>query len=92
VAETVNVALYAPLIRVTYTLECAVQGRWETCETVQAIDTANIMDLVGIWDPPDSDNVYVLRKHPSVGLLNLEEMEVLGHEDEQKELEGDENL
>ncbi|KAF6741381.1 hypothetical protein DFP72DRAFT_833862 [Ephemerocybe angulata] len=69
----IRIAIYNPLKRVKHPLQCAVQGRWATDGGLCAVACSSITDVVGIWGPANSDNIYILRKHPGLSFLTEEE-------------------
>jgi hypothetical protein len=64
-------------------VKCSVQGTWPTEASIQIIDCKHIHQLVGIWASPLSDRVYVLRKHPGLGMLTEGEKGSDAHEADQ---------
>ena len=84
--ETVEVAVYRPLIDVCQPLKTVIQGRWPGASAkvkVAAIDVERIHTVVGIWAAPQSGNIYILRKHP--GLLMLTPLERGVQEDTERD-------
>jgi hypothetical protein len=65
----VHLAVYTPLRQLKHSAKCSVQGTWPTEALIRIIDCRHIHQLVGIWASPLSDRVYVLRKHPGLGML-----------------------
>ena len=86
--ETVEVAVYRPLVDVCQPLKTVIQGRWPSASAkvkIAAIEVESIHTVVGIW-APQSGNIYILRKHP--GLLMLTPLECGIQEDtEQDEMD-----
>ncbi|TEB24831.1 hypothetical protein FA13DRAFT_1906043 [Coprinellus micaceus] len=74
--ETVEVAVYRPLVDVCQPLKTVIQGRWPSASAkvkIAAVEVESICTIVGIWAAPQSENIYILRKHP--GLLMLTPLE-----------------
>ncbi|TEB20524.1 hypothetical protein FA13DRAFT_1757772 [Coprinellus micaceus] len=74
--ETVEVAVYRPLVDVCQPLKTVIQGRWPSASAkvkIAAVEVESICTVVGIWAAPQSENIYILRKHP--GLLMLTPLE-----------------
>ncbi|TFK17302.1 hypothetical protein FA15DRAFT_735778 [Coprinopsis marcescibilis] len=66
-----TVAVYTPLEGVNSPLKTVIRGKWPSDATkIFAIETASVSNLVGIWEAKDSGNVYVLRKHPGLEMLD----------------------
>jgi hypothetical protein len=62
--------VFRPLCAVEQLLKTVVRGKWPLQETqISAMDAGRIHEIVGIWESDRSENVYILRKHPS--LLSL---------------------
>ncbi|TEB15134.1 hypothetical protein FA13DRAFT_1759288 [Coprinellus micaceus] len=57
-------------------LKTVIQGRWPSASAkvkIAAVEVESICTVVGIWAAPQSENIYILRKHP--GLLMLTPLE-----------------
>ncbi|KAJ3511770.1 hypothetical protein NMY22_g15547 [Coprinellus aureogranulatus] len=86
--ESVEVAIYKPLIDVCEPLKTAIRGRWpantsDARAKLAAIEVKHIHSLVGIFEGPDTGNIYIQRKHP--GLLLLTPLERGIQEDVERE-------
>ena len=69
-----------------------LRGQWNH-NTIHTIDVSAIVDIVGIWNSENENrDIYILRKHPAISLLNAEEVgkdsEVDGEEDFELEKAG----
>ena len=69
-----------------------LRGQWYH-NTIHTIDVSAIVDIVGIWDSENENrDIYILRKHPAISLLNAEDVgkdsEVDGEEDFELEKAG----
>ncbi|RXW12837.1 hypothetical protein EST38_g13015 [Candolleomyces aberdarensis] len=71
--QDINLAVYIPLTKVKTPLMCTVQGRWSKDNQIKVVECQYIHDVVGIWKAANSDNVYILCKHPGLEHLNEEE-------------------
>ncbi|KAF9455226.1 hypothetical protein BDZ94DRAFT_1327679, partial [Collybia nuda] len=60
--------VYIPLEQLIEPLQTVICGKWSIPTQLAATETIHIKNLVGIWEA-ESQNIYVLRKHP--GLLDL---------------------
>ncbi|KAF6748073.1 hypothetical protein DFP72DRAFT_820943 [Ephemerocybe angulata] len=68
------VVVYKPLEEVNSPLRTVIRGKWPSAEDKPfAIEVSCISNLVGIWEADDkerSGNVYILRKHPGLEMLD----------------------
>ena len=64
-----NLVVYTPLELVNSPLKTVIRGTWPKTPKVYATEVDCIRHLVGIWESPKSNNIYVLRKHPGLDLL-----------------------
>ncbi|KAF9455367.1 hypothetical protein BDZ94DRAFT_1316305 [Collybia nuda] len=60
--------VYNPLGQLYAPLQTVICGRWSSPNQLAATETVHIQNLIGVWKA-ESQNIYVLRKHP--GLLDL---------------------
>jgi hypothetical protein len=87
-----NLVLYCQLVDTKQTLG-QLRGKWDP-STIHVAEISAIVDIVGIWDPEnESQNIYILRKHPAMAFLSKEELgndsEGDGNEEQARESEGD---
>ena len=69
IAETnISLVVYHPLIEC-----CKLFGKWygKWSSSVYVLETSAIVGLIGIWTY--NDHVHILRRHPGLTLLTLEE-------------------
>lgn len=62
------------------------QGKWG--KTVEVARTSSIVALVGIWVGPSSQDVFILRKHPGLDLLNEAERGLTSGEASEEDSQG----
>jgi hypothetical protein len=70
--QCIQMVVYKQLMEVSTKL-CTLRGKWNSQSPVEIAPIEAIVDIVGIWESEFSDWVYILRKHPGVELLHLEE-------------------
>lgn len=70
--QCIQLVIYRPLLMVSSKL-CTLRGKWGTQSQAEVALIEGIVDIVGIWESKSSDWVYILRKHPALEHLNLEE-------------------
>ncbi|KAH9946556.1 hypothetical protein B0H21DRAFT_779031 [Amylocystis lapponica] len=63
-----HLVLFHPLVNVTNPLNTC-RGKWS--QDLKVLPISEIVDVVGIWS--HEDNVYILRKHPGLDWLSVEE-------------------
>jgi len=63
--------VYWPLEQVEHTLNFP-RGVWNT-KTPKVANVCDILSIVGIWTSETSKRTYILRKHPGLALLSMEE-------------------
>lgn len=72
--------VYTPLTKLNIILNYP-RGQWDTrLKKVANID--DIISLVGIWEAEESKNVYILRKHPGLAMLQDDECGIVDDNDE----------
>lgn len=84
----IHLAIYAPLLKLNHSLNCTIQGSWPTASDMRVIECKHIHSIVGIWAAP-SKRVYVLRKHPGLGMLSEDE---LGRGSKDDDAQGNESI
>jgi hypothetical protein len=70
--ECIQLIVYKPLTEVSRKL-CTLRGKWDTQSQIEIAPIQAIVDIIGIWESEFSDWVYILRKHPGLELLHMEE-------------------
>ncbi|KAF8986781.1 hypothetical protein BDQ17DRAFT_1186094, partial [Cyathus striatus] len=65
--------IYRPIESVKKVLQVALKGKWSKSDCVRVINISDIWAIVGIWESPVTDSVYILRKHPTFEVLTAEE-------------------
>jgi hypothetical protein len=55
---------------------CTLRGIWVENGELGVFPISKVVDVVGIWESDKSNWVYILRKHPGVDVLTLEERDV----------------
>lgn len=83
-AESRNhlLVIYTPLGQLERILNIP-RGQWST--NLAVINTADILDIVGIWVAETSKKVYILRKHPGLAMLSAEECGIEEASDDEEE-------
>ncbi|KIM36905.1 hypothetical protein M413DRAFT_77629 [Hebeloma cylindrosporum] len=66
-----GLVVYRPLQKLEVVLNFP-RGNWDTTN-ISVTDITNILNIVGIWDAPTSGKTYILRKHPGLAMLSVEE-------------------
>lgn len=73
--QTNTFVTYREIQGVEKVLNVSLCGKWPNSDKEPlVIDVEWIVDIVGIWEPPSSEKVYILRKHPGFTSLTPEEM------------------
>jgi hypothetical protein len=55
---------------------CTLRGIWLENGELGVFPISKVIDVVGIWESDKSNWVYILRKHPGIDVLTLEERDV----------------
>jgi 2-oxo-4-hydroxy-4-carboxy--5-ureidoimidazoline (OHCU) decarboxylase len=62
------------VIRAEHVLKVAFKGHWST--EIKVLEVSNIVDKVATFNMPDTqEKVWIMRKHPGLAMLSVEETE-----------------
>ena len=69
-SEKVFYVVYKRLKKVQSIAQCTIRGQSWSAE-LHAMKVSSVLDIVGIWKY--SEHIYLLRRHPGLAMLSIEE-------------------
>jgi hypothetical protein len=65
--------VYKPLTQTKLSFECIWKGQWSN--DIEVLKVKDISNKVAVWQMEHQKETHILRKHPGLAMLNVEETE-----------------
>jgi hypothetical protein len=91
--EVKMVVVFVPLTGLQRPFPTVLRGRWPEDESangaILALELGSIETIVGIWEYPQTKNIYILPKHPAYSFLRPEDLGLVEEMERDKDSDED---